>query len=101
MVQSQVKLPNLDCWGPGESIGTQYVEFQRKKKFRIFIQLSFLCLCLLLYKMERLDMKAVEALQLCTTRGGLQCGFKGKAKRVLPTTKEENVKNVMDFCRYD
>ena len=51
--------------------------------------------------MERLDMKAVEALQLCTTRGGLQCGFKGKAKRVLPTTKEENVKNVMDFCRYD
>ena len=28
VVLSQVKLSNLDCWGPGESVGTQYVEFQ-------------------------------------------------------------------------
>ena len=50
MVLSQLEMSNLGCWGPGESIGTQYVEFQRKKKFRIFIRVQFLFRCLLLYK---------------------------------------------------
>ena len=31
MVLSQVKLPNLDCWGPGESIDTHIVGVWNKK----------------------------------------------------------------------
>ena len=31
MVQSQVKLPNLDCWGPGGSVDTHIVGVGNKK----------------------------------------------------------------------
>ena len=31
MVLSQVKLPNFDCWGPGESIDTHVVGVWNKK----------------------------------------------------------------------